>query len=148
MERCSVTAIRNPFEPGFTHRVMHAGVKRYLQISLLNSLRPRFQRHPQIAEGRIVTTDGTVGVSATGNLNQETLKQILTALPTEGIFELVCHPGYNDHDLERIATRLRAHREVEQEALHAVIPAVLSQPNAPTLIHFGSLQTAHAQELS
>ena len=144
MERCSVTAIRNPFEPSFTHRVMHAGLTRYLQISLLNSLRPQFQRHPQIAEGRIVTTDGTVGVSATGNLNQETLTQILTALPNEGTFELVCHPGYNDHDLERVVTRLRAHREVEQQALHAVIPAVLSQPNAPTLIHFGSLQTAHA----
>jgi hopanoid biosynthesis associated protein HpnK len=144
LERSSVTAIRNPFEPAFTHRVMHAGLKRYVQISLLNSLRRQFQKHPQIAEGRIVTTDGTVGVSATGNLNQRTLEQILGALPTDGTFELVCHPGYNDHDLERIATRLRAHREIEKRALHSVIPAVLTQPNAPTLIHFGSLQPAHA----
>jgi predicted glycoside hydrolase/deacetylase ChbG (UPF0249 family) len=141
LERTSIPAIRNPFEPAFTHRITHAGFTRYLQISLLNSLRPQFQKHPQIAEGRILTTDGTVGVSATGNLNQKTLTEILTALPPHGTFELVCHPGNkNDVDLDRIITRLRITRVIEKRALHAVIPTALAQPNSPTLIHYGSLQ--------
>ncbi len=91
-----------------------------------------------------MTTDGTVGVSATGNLTTATLAQILSVLPSDGTFELVCNPGYNDSDLDRVTTRLRAHREVEMQALFAAIPAATLQPNAPTLIHFGSLQPAHA----
>ena len=144
LERTSVSAIRNPFEPHFTQSLAHAGFKRRLQIHLLNRLQPFFQRHPQIADGLVTTTDGTVGVSATGNLNTTTLTQILAALPTEGAFELVCHPGYNDRDLDRVTTRLRTHREVEMQALLSAIPARLLQPNAPTLIHFGSLQPTHA----
>jgi len=144
LEHTSISSIRNPFEPAFTHRVTHAGLKRYAQISLLNSLRPQFQRHSQIAEGRILTTQGTVGVSATGNLTTATLTQILNSLPPEGIFELVCHPGYNDPELDRIATRLRAHREIEMQALLSAIPTRLAQPNTPTLIHYGSLHPTHA----
>jgi hypothetical protein len=62
-------------------------------------------------------------------------------MPDDGVFELVCHPGYNDHDLDRVTTRLRAHREMEMQALLSVIPATLAQPNSPALIHFGSFAT-------
>ena len=144
LERASIPAIRNPFEPTFTQRLAHAGLKRRLQIGLLNRLRPHFERHQQIRSGRVVTTDGTVGVSATGNLNTTTLSQILHALPSEGIFELVCHPGYNDRDLDRITTRLRTHREIEMNALLTAIPSTIAQPNAPRLIHYGSLASTHA----
>jgi predicted glycoside hydrolase/deacetylase ChbG (UPF0249 family) len=144
LERASISAIRNPFEPPFTQSLAHAGFNRRLQINLLNRLKPYFQRHLQIASGLVMTTEGTVGVSATGNLNPLTLAEILAALPAEGTFELVCHPGYNDRDLDRVATRLRTHREVEMQALLSAIPARLSQPGGPTLIHFGSLQPTHA----
>jgi len=144
LECSSIKAIRNPFEPIFTQQLAHAALKRRLQIGLLHRFQRHFQRHPQIASGRVMTTDGTVGISATGNLNNITLTQILSVLPPQGTFELVCHPGYNDPDLDRIATRLRGHREVEMQALLAAIPARLSQPNAPTLINFGSLQPTHA----
>jgi chitin disaccharide deacetylase len=144
LERTSVPAIRNPFEPRFTQRLAHAPLKRQLQIRLLNLLQSRFERHPQILDKQITTTDGTIGVSATGNLNKRTLAQILFALPSEGTFELVCHPGYNDRDLDRITTRLRAHREVEMEALRSITPLFRKHPNAPTLIHYGSLASAHA----
>jgi predicted glycoside hydrolase/deacetylase ChbG (UPF0249 family) len=144
LEKTSIFAIRNPFEPQFTQNLAHAGLKRHLQINLLNRLKPYFQRHSQITHSLVTTTDGTVGVSATGNLNRLTLAQILAALPAEGTFELVCHPGYNDRDLDRVATRLRTHREIEMQALLSAIPAKLSQPDAPTLIHFGSLQFTHA----
>ena len=30
------------------------------------------------------------------------------------------HPGYNDADLDKVRTRLRASREIEREALHAI----------------------------
>ena len=144
LEQASITAIRNPFEPAFTQQLAHADLKRRLQIGLLNRFQRHFQRHPQIANGSVMTTNGTVGVSATGNLNAATLAQILSVLPSDGTFELVCHPGYNDSDLDRVTTRLRAHREVEMQALLSAIPAASLQPNAPTLIHFGSLQPAHA----
>ena len=144
LERTSVSAIRNPFEPAFTQRLAHANLKRQLQIRLLNLLQSRFERHPQIRSGKVTTTNGTVGVSATGNLNATTLTQILQALPPEGTLELVCHPGYNDRDLDRITTRLRTHREVEMHALLSAIPAVLAQPNPPALIHYGSLASTHA----
>jgi chitin disaccharide deacetylase len=144
LERTSIPAIRNPFEPRFTQRLAHAPLKRQLQIRLLNLLQSRFERHSQILNKQITTTNGTIGVSATGNLNSTTLTEIIQALPPEGTFEFVCHPGYNDRDLDAITTRLRAHREVEMQALRSAIPAIFEQPNAPTLIHYGSLASTHA----
>jgi chitin disaccharide deacetylase len=142
LERTGISAIRNPFEPSFAKHLAHAAIKRRLQLALLNRLRPAFVQLSQLRAANILTTDGTVGVSATGNLTTTTLAQILSALPPSGIFELVCHPGYNDADLDRIPTRLRSHREIEMQALLTAIPAALSQPNSPSLIHYGSLTEA------
>ena len=139
LERTGIASIRNPFEPEFTRRLAHAGLKRRLQISLLNRFRPAFLSHPVIHEHKVLTTDGTLGVSATGNLNASTLSEILDTMPSSGIFELVCHPGYNDPDLDRITTRLRAHREIEMQALRSALPRALAQPNRLTLIHYGEL---------
>ncbi len=139
LERTGITAVRNPFEPDFTQKLPHAGWKRRLQLSLLNKLKPAFHRQSQIRDNHVTTTDGTVGVSATGNLNATTLSQILAVLPDAGTFELVCHPGYNDADLDGVTTRLRAHREIEMQALLSVIPKRNSQRNAPELINYGSL---------
>lgn len=141
LERTGIPAIRNPFEPAFAQHLAHAGLKRSLQLALLNRLRPAFVQLSQLRAANVLTTDGTVGVSATGNLTSATLSQILSALPSSGTFELVCHPGYNDADLDRIPTRLRSHREIEMHALLTAIPTVLSQPNAPGLIHYGSLRS-------
>jgi chitin disaccharide deacetylase len=141
LERLGIAAIRNPFEPEFARNLSHAGFKRRLQISLLQRFRPSFERHPQLYQ--VITTDGTIGVSATGNLNSSTLTQILAGLPDSGAFELVCHPGYNDADLDRITTRLRSHREIEMQALLSVLPNRLLQPNPPQLIHYGNLKGQH-----
>ncbi|HMF53544.1 MAG TPA: ChbG/HpnK family deacetylase [Edaphobacter sp.] len=143
LERAGIHAIRNPFEPSFTQGLAHAGIKRRLQINLLNRLRPAFERHPQLRDGSILTTDGTLGVSATGNLNASTLSEILSATPSIGTYELVCHPGYNDRDLDRVTTRLRAHREIEMQALRSAIPSALAQPNRIQLIHYGKLDVAN-----
>ena len=73
-----------------------------------------------------------------------TLREILNALPAEGTFELVCHPGYNDRDLDRITTRLRAHRDIERNALLTELPRLALQPNAPQLINYGNLSASDA----
>jgi chitin disaccharide deacetylase len=138
-ERTGVPAIRNPFEPQWSLALDHGSRIRRLGVKLITRLRPRFEALPQIRDGRIQTTDGTIAISATGELTAATLAEVLHALPPTGTYELCCHPGYNDRDLDRVATRLRAHRNIEREALLTEIPRLLAQPNAPKLIHYGSL---------
>jgi hopanoid biosynthesis associated protein HpnK len=134
-QRTKVQAIRNPFEPTFARQVADAPLKRRLQIDLLKLFKSSYERRAT----HIRATDGTIGISATGSLNAETLRDTLATLPFEGTFELLCHPGYNDADLGRVTTRLRNHREVEYRALLEQIPLLRSQPNAPHLIHYGDL---------
>ncbi len=138
-EHCGIPAIRNPFEPNWSLALDHGSRSRRLAIKLLGRLRPRFQRYPQIRESRILTTGGTVAISATGQLDSTALGDILRALPEDGTYEICCHPGYNDSDLNRVTTRLRAHRDIEREALLAQIPQLLSGPNPPKLINFANL---------
>jgi predicted glycoside hydrolase/deacetylase ChbG (UPF0249 family) len=49
-------------------------------------------------------------------LDQQKLSRILKALP-QGTWELVCHPGYSDADLQAAGTRLTQSREIELSAL-------------------------------
>jgi predicted glycoside hydrolase/deacetylase ChbG (UPF0249 family) len=129
-----VPALRNPFEPSGASSC--AAPVRRLQLAALRCFAPSFHRiaattpHP----------DATFGISATGTLNAATLHSILTHIPAHGTFELLCHPGYNDADLDAVPTRLRAQRETELHALLAVIPQVLTNPNAPKLISYADLQ--------
>lgn len=140
-ERCSIGAIRNPFEPSSARALDHASIVRRLQIHLLNRFEPAFTKIPQIRHARVLTTQGTIGISATGNLNKITLQGALNTLPPEpdAVYELCCHPGYNDADLDKVTTRLRTHRDIEREALLNLIPRLTTQPGGPTLIHYGNL---------
>ena len=138
-ERCGIRAIRNPFEPEWSLALEHGSRARRLAIRLIGLLRPRFEAHEQIRDGRVLTTDGTVAISATGQLTASTLGEILRALPPTGTYEICCHPGYNDSELDRVTTRLRAHRDVERESLLAEVPKALSHSNAPVLVHYGNL---------
>jgi predicted glycoside hydrolase/deacetylase ChbG (UPF0249 family) len=135
----SVGAVRNPFEQEWSVTLRHGSRLRRFQVKLLGGLQTRFERQPQIRNGQVLTTDGTIGISATGRLVTDTLHEILEALPGEGSFELCCHPGYNDDDLDHVTTRLRKHRDVEREALLAEVPRISLHPNAPRLIHYGEL---------
>jgi chitin disaccharide deacetylase len=138
-EAAAIPAIRNPFEPPWSRSLQQGSLPRRLAIALISRLRPSFAAHPQIRSHRIATTEGTIAISATGQLNALTLAQILAALPSTGTYELCCHPGYNDADLDRIPTRLRAHRNIEREALLTEIPRALASPNAPHLIDYAHL---------
>jgi predicted glycoside hydrolase/deacetylase ChbG (UPF0249 family) len=138
-ERCAIRAIRNPFEPDWSLALDHGSRTRRLVVRLMGRLRPRFEAHTQIRNGHMLTTDGTVAISATGELNSTTLGGILRVLPFSGTYELCCHPGYNDDELDRVATRLRAHREVEREALLSEIPKLQTCTNTAVLLNYGEL---------
>ena len=138
-QRYSIDAMRNPFEQSWSLALGHGSRLRRLQIKLLGRMKTQFERQPQIRNAQIRTTDGTLGISATGHLDASTLREMLRALPEEGTFELCCHPGYNDSALDVVTTRLRAHRAVERNALLTELPAIMLRPNAPRLIHYGNL---------
>ena len=129
---CNIHAVRNPFEPEWAVRATAgAPLARVAQVTFLRPLQPVWRKI--LAEEGFKTTDGTIAVVGTGVLNPATLRSLLTNLP-EGTWELVTHPGYNDADLARVRTRLRASRDVERGAL-----AVLKEFPAIQLISFGDL---------
>jgi hopanoid biosynthesis associated protein HpnK len=113
-----IRAVRNPFEPPWSRRATHgAPWLRRAEMKLLRLLEPTFRRI--VAEEGFTTTDGAVGVLATGTLDSTTVSSLLRSMP-DGTWELVTHPGYNDSDLAQVRTRLLASRETEREAIRAV----------------------------
>jgi hopanoid biosynthesis associated protein HpnK len=113
-----IRAVRNPFEPAWSRRATHgAPWMRRAEVRLLRCLEPTFRRI--VAEEGFTTTDGALGVLATGTLDSTAVSSLLRNLPA-GTWELVAHPGYNDSDLAQAHTRLLASRETEREALSAL----------------------------
>ena len=113
---CGVPAVRNPFGPvRFSILAKYPSLwKRYSQVTVLNRLGGRFRN--SVTNAGMLTTDGTVGVVATGAMDSYLFRSIVDSLP-EGTWELVCHPGYNDAELGSIRTRLRESRAVELRLL-------------------------------
>jgi hopanoid biosynthesis associated protein HpnK len=110
-----IRAVRNPFEPAWSLRATpSAGWIRRVEVSSLRWLEPAFRRI--VAEEGFTTTDGAIGVLATGTLDSAAVNSLLRHVP-DGTWELVTHPGYNDTDLARAGTRLLASREKELKAL-------------------------------
>ncbi len=130
---CGVPAIRNPFEPLWSVRATPStDLLRRLEVHALRTRQASFAR--LVRRSGIATTDGAIGVTATGTLDQTTLRALLSEMP-DGLWELVCHPGYQDGVLEQTRTRLRASREIERQALLEVIPE-LEHDSAFNLIDF------------
>ncbi|MFP5236895.1 MAG: ChbG/HpnK family deacetylase [Acidobacteriota bacterium] len=115
-KECGIRAVRNPFEPQWSIAATPgAPWVRRLEVRLLRRLEPRFRRI--VAEEGFATTDGAIGVLATGTLDAATIDSLLRAAPASGTYELVTHPGYNDAELGGVRTRLRESRNTEREAL-------------------------------
>ena len=126
--------VRNPFEPAWSIRATpRAPWLRRFQVQLLHNLEPAFRRI--VAEEGFVTTEGAIGVLATGTLDAETLTSLVSAMP-DGTWELVTHPGYNDTALANAGTRLLASRETEMATLTNT-----KFPQDIELINFGQLSS-------
>jgi predicted glycoside hydrolase/deacetylase ChbG (UPF0249 family) len=113
-----IQSVRNPFEPLWSiNATKDAPERRRAEILLLRRLESRFRRI--VAQEGFVTTDGAIGVLATGTLELAVVNALISAMP-EGTFEFVSHPGYRDEVLARANTRLRESREIERNALVAI----------------------------
>lgn len=116
--KAGIHRVRNPFEPEWAVRATpRASFLRTGEVLVLRGLGPFFRR--LIAQEGMMTTDGTIAVASTGNLDAAAVRALLQRLPP-GTWELVTHPGYNDADLSRVRTRLRESREIERKALLAI----------------------------
>lgn len=116
---CGIRAVRNPFEPlrSWPLNMVLGSPALWLRsagVMAFQMFAGEFRR--TLKEEAMLSTDGTVGIAATGKLDQKMLLGILNALP-EGTWELVCHPGYSDADLQAAGTRLTQSRETELAAL-------------------------------
>jgi len=124
--QCGIRAVRNPFEPTWARSAtVNAPLLRRAQVRLLHGYQSQFLREVDRAGMR--TTAGALGVLATGMLNASALRMLLKAVEHHArlgeCYELVCHPGFHDAELDAQPTRLQAQREVERAALLETIPA-------------------------
>jgi chitin disaccharide deacetylase len=113
---CGIRAIRNPFERlhGSQLAASPSMWKRWIEVGVLRSFAKQFRESVQ--QAGLFTPDGTLAIVATGTLNEHLLRLMIDNLP-EGTWEFVCHPGYNDADLQVVHTRLREAREEELRIL-------------------------------
>jgi Uncharacterized protein conserved in bacteria len=116
---CGIKAVRNPFVPvkplAFAHLARRPKLwKRYSQVKVLRRYEDDFRR--AVSDAGLKTTDGSFGIVSAGYLDQKLFAAIMGCLP-EGTWEFVCHPGYNDAELDKMRTRLRESREKERDVL-------------------------------
>jgi hopanoid biosynthesis associated protein HpnK len=135
---CGVTAIRNPFE-----RIRGAEVasrpalwRRWAEVRVLRALVKQFRE--AVRQAGLTTPDGTLAIVATGALDEGWLRRMVEHLP-DGVWELVCHPGYNDAELQAVPTRLRESREQELRILTSQSTRDLLETNGVKVISYGEL---------
>jgi len=137
-----VKAVRNPFGQVWplplasllrTRQVW----KRFAQLNVLRNYAGNFRREVE-AHG-LRTTDGSLGVLATGVLDMKLFTAIIESIP-DGTWEFVCHPGYNDAELDRIQTRLRQSREQELTLLTSAEAKELLRRRSIELISYHELE--------
>jgi len=136
-----VRAVRNPFGqiwplPVSSLLRTRQVWKRFAQLNVLRRLAGPFRS--EVARHGLRTTDGSLGVLVTGAVDMKLFTAMIDAMP-EGTWEFVCHPGYNDAELDQVRTRLRQSREQE---LH-----LLTSPEAKELLARRGIQLISYHEL-
>ena len=116
---CGVSAVRNPFGPRLPLRSSELLAtpslwKRTAEVRILRGFARKFRE--SVDRLGFSTPDGTLGIEVTGVLDERLFRAIAETIP-QGTWEFVCHPGYNDADLQAANTRLRESRELELQAL-------------------------------
>jgi hopanoid biosynthesis associated protein HpnK len=140
-KECGVRAVRNPFGPLKTLAYAHLMRRpklwtRYTEVGILRHFAEEFKK--QVAAHSMITPDGSFGIVVTGALTQELFDAVMGCIP-EGTWEFVCHPGYNDADLEKISTRLRSSRDVELQILTSEASRATLQKHGIELISYREL---------
>jgi chitin disaccharide deacetylase len=143
---CGVQAVRNPFGPRKPLKSSDLLARpslwvRYAEVRLLRTLSGKF-RDAARRQG-MVTPDGTLGIVVTGALD-ETLFRAIAAIIPEGTWEFVCHPGYNDADLQQTNTRLSDSRETELRLLTMPEAKRLLEDQGIALISYRELISTEA----
>ena len=138
---CGVPAIRNPFGQFWPLPLGDLVRRRYLwarftELNVLRNFAPKFRS--EVKEHGLRTTDGSVAVLVTGSLDLNLFGKLMEHLP-QGTWELVCHPGYNDADLDRVRTRLRDSRAKELE--------LLTSPEAKEILRRQGIELVSYREL-
>ena len=138
---CGVHAIRNPFGPRKPLRSADLLARpalwtRYAEVRILRALSGKFRE--AASRMQFATPDGTLGIVVTGTLDEKLFRAIAEIIP-EGTWEFVCHPGYNDADLQRANTRLRESRQTELE--------VLTMPEAREILTAAGISLVSYREL-
>jgi chitin disaccharide deacetylase len=134
---CGVPAIRNPIEPWrMPFRPSPKVVKRRLQLQVLRWIAGDFAH--RVTTAGMLTTDGAVGIIATGALTLELFRRFIPSLP-DGTWEFVCHPGYEDDALRASGTRLLGSRREELELLTSDAARRVLEDHAVDLISFQQL---------
>jgi len=138
---CGVGALRNPFGPRLPLKSgqLLARPNLWTRLAELRVLR-RFAKkfHQSVDAEGFATADGTLGVEVTGTLDENLFRAIAQNVP-EGTWEFVCHPGYNDEDLQKARTRLRASREIELNVLTGASARDLLEREGIQLISYHEL---------
>ena len=139
---CGVRSVRNPFGPRLPMRSSHILARpslwtRYVEVRILGGFAGKF-RQAVDREG-FSTPDGTLGIVVTGALDEALFYAMARSIP-EGTWEFVCHPGYNDVDLQAGKTRLRQSREIELR--------VLTLPTAREVLTQQGIELISYRELS
>ncbi|MFZ0418328.1 MAG: ChbG/HpnK family deacetylase [Candidatus Sulfotelmatobacter sp.] len=141
---CGVGAVRNPFGP---RKPLTSGEllarpnlwTRYAEFRILKTLAGKF--HDAAKRQGMAAPDGTLGMVVTGTLDEKLFRAIAAIIP-EGTWEFVCHPGYNDSDLQRANTRLRESRETELRLLTMPAAKQLLEDQGIALISFRELTSS------
>jgi predicted glycoside hydrolase/deacetylase ChbG (UPF0249 family) len=125
---CGVPAVRNPFGRVWPLPIVDLLRRRTLwlrfaELNVLRNFAARFRREVE-AHG-LRTTDGSLAVLVTGCLDLKLFTAIADSIP-DGTWEFVCHPGYNNADLDKVDTRLRESRVQEL--------ALLTSPEAKEVL--------------
>ena len=135
---CGVRAMRNPFEAvRFSQLADSPNLwKRWIGVKALHSSAAKFQRATQ--QAGMITPGGTLGIVSTGALDERLFHLAIENMP-EGRWEFVCHPGYNDAQLQSSGTRLVASRALELEVLTSASIRPLLTSHGIELISYSDL---------
>lgn len=109
---------------------------RLAEMNVLRTFAAKFRE--EVHEHGLRTPDGSVGVLVTGMLEPDYFSSIVEGLP-EGTWEFVCHPGYNDAELDRVRTRLRKSRKEELQVLTSCEAKAALQRRGVELISYHDL---------